>query len=197
MQQHTIFALASCLLFLSHDLSAGKHEVKETIQQGADLFKKGVDKCGDKVDDLKEYVRTYNYKELIQERAVSGPATITHVEFNDYPLAVVARPGERIDGKLHYYLDKDQCKDLKYHRLLIGIHEDGPQTAVGIGLGYLADQENKERFTLHAPKQPGVYQVRFRSVENFTEGEAKKHWLDAEGQAPSAMQTIGVIVVKE
>lgn len=197
MNHHATYIIATCLLFFASDLSAGKPEAKEKIQQAADTFKKGVDKCGDKVDDLKEYVRTYNFKEIVQERAVSGPVTITHVVLNDYPIGYVAKPGERIDGKLHYFLDKEQTKDLKYHRLLLGIDGVGPQTAIGIGLGYLADQENKEKFTLHAPGQPGTYQIRFRSVEALTEGEALKHWGDEKGKAPSAAQTIGVIVVKE
>jgi hypothetical protein len=191
-----IVTFAACSLFFSHDIFAARQEVKEKIQEAAEAFKTGVDKCGDKFEEISEYLRTYDYKGLIHEHATSGPATITHVVLNDYPLAVVAKPGERIEGKLKYLLDTSQTKDLKYHRLLLGLKGVGPQTAVGIGLGYLADKENEETFTLIAPEKPGVYQIRFRSVENYTESEALKHWHDSKGHGPSSEQTIGVIVVK-
>lgn len=175
---------------------ATNSEIKEKVNQATETFRKGIEKCGDKVDDIQQYLRNYDYKGVIKDYVVSGPATVHHLTLNGDNRAVVVRPGERIEGIIKYKIDKERCKDIKYHRLLIGYKNLGPQTTVAAGLGYITDKENENRFTLVAPQKPGLYQIRFRSVENFTETEALKHWTDEDGNEPSIKKTIGIVVVK-
>lgn len=175
--------------------SKEKKQVEEKIKGGidtaADTLKKGVEKTGDKIEDIQTY-----FRKKFHEQTSSGPATVTDVKFNGHSLAAVVKPGERIEGKLKCSLNKDKIKDLKYHRLILGFKGEGAQTSIGSGVGYFADKESKENFVLIAPSTPGLYKVRFRPVESYTEEEALKKWKDNNGQEPGKETTIGLIYVK-
>ncbi len=189
--------LVTVLSVMSSNLAwATTADVKEKINEAADALKKGVDKCGDKMEDIQQYLHNHDFKGVIKDYVSSGPATVFGVTLNGHKRAIVVKPGERIEGTLKYKLDTDRCKDIKYHRLLLGFKDVGPQTTVGVGIGFLADKENEGNFTLIAPQKPGVYQIRFRSVENYTETEAVKHWKDEHGNEPSLRKTVGIVVVK-
>jgi hypothetical protein len=174
-------------------------KIKEAIDTAADKLKSGVEKAGDKIEDVQNYFQNYDWKGVIQEKAAVGPATVTDIKLNGYHRAVIVKPGERIEGELKVLLDKDQIKDIKYHRLVIGLKDAGAQTAFGVGggFGYLVgDREHKESFTLIAPTEPGLYQVRFRPVECLTEHEALKKWNDDKGNQPDGKSTIGFVLVR-
>lgn len=191
-----VFLVTALSVVSSNVAWATTADIKEKINEAADALKGGVDKCGDKIEDIQQYLQSHDFKGVIKDHVSSGPATVSAVTLNGHKRAIVVKPGERIEGKLKYKLDKDRCKDIQYHRILLGLKDVGPQTTVGIGIGFLADKENEETFTLIAPEKPGVYQIRFRSVENYTETEALKHWKDEHGNEPSVKKTVGIVVVK-
>ncbi len=196
MKLKLIFAL---LLVLSSNLAWAKSsesKIKNAIDGAAESLKKGVEKCGDKIEDIQDYLYHYDWKGLFHVKTTSGITTVSEVRLNGHPRVIVVKPGERIKGHLKYTLDKKRCKDLKYHRILLGIKGEGAQTTIGTGVGIIADKESKDNFVLIAPKEPGLYQVRFKSVENYTESEALKKWYNEDGKEPSGNKTIGFIYVK-
>lgn len=166
-------------------------KIKEGIDSAACTLKKGVEKCGDKIEDVQNY-----FRKQFHETVVIGPATVTDVKFNGHHLAAVVKPGERIEGELKCHLDKDKIKDIKYHRLIIGFEGAGAQTSIVNGVGYLAEKDSKGKFVLIAPSEPGLYKVRFRPVESYSEGDALKKWYDENGLEPGGETTMGLIYVK-
>ena len=54
-----------------------------------------------------------------------------------------------------------------------------------------------EKFNLQAPSDPGIYELRFRTVNQASLVDAFSAWQDDKGQEPDASTTIGVILVKE
>jgi hypothetical protein len=191
-----LFTLASSNVAYA---KSSESKIKEAIDNASEKLKAGVEKCGDKIEDVQNYFHNYDWKGVIQEKATFGSATVTGMKFNGHHRAVVVKPGERIEGELKVVLDPNQIKDIKYHRLVIGFKDVGAQTAFGVGggFGYLvSDKEHKEEFTLIAPAQPGLYQVRFRAVESLTETEALKKWTDDNGSQPDGTATIGFVWVK-
>lgn len=174
--------------------SAEKKNTEEKIKSGidtaADTLKRGVEKTGDKIEDIQNY-----FRKKFHEKTVSGMVTVTDVKFNGHNLAAVVKPGERIEGELKCTLSNDKTVDLKYHRLILGFKGEGAQTTIGTGWGHFADKQHKESFVLIAPTKPGLYKVRFRPVESLTEHEALKKWRD-NCQEPGKEATIGLIYVK-
>jgi hypothetical protein len=166
-------------------------KIKDGIDTAAGTLKKGVEKCGDKLEDVQNY-----FRKKFHETTTAGPATVTDVKFNGYHLAAVVKPGERIEGELKCTLDKSKVQDMRYHRLIIGFKDQGAQTSVSNGVGYFTDKESKDKFVLIAPSEPGLYKVRYRPVESYTEGEALKKWRDDKGSEPNSDTTIGLIYVK-
>ncbi len=166
-------------------------KIKDGIDTAAHTLKKGVEKCGDKLEDIQNYCR-----KKFQETTTVGSATVTNVTFNGHHLATIVKPSERIEGELKCILDKSKIQDMRYHRLIIGFKGQGAQTSVSNGVGYFADRESKDKFVLIAPSQPGLYKVRYRPVESYTEGEALKKWRDDKDREPNSDATIGLIYVR-
>lgn len=174
---------------------------KEAASEASDKMKAAYENfkkyTADNYDKFRERVQNYNWKGIFQEKATVGPTTIKDITLNGHHRAVVVKPGERINVEMIAQLDKSQVKDFQYHRVLVGFKGVGPQKAIGQGIGYLAGTESKEEFALIAPSETGFYEIRFRPVEGYREGEAKKHWLDSNQNEPDASSTIGVVLVKE
>jgi hypothetical protein len=166
-------------------------KIKDGIDTTAHALKKGTEKCGDKLEDVQNYFRN-----KFHETTTIGPAVVSDVKFNGHHLVAIVKPGERIEGELKCVLDKSKIQDLRYHRLIIGFKDLGAQTSVSNGFGYFADKESKDKFVLIAPSQPGLYKVRYRPVETYTESEGLKKWRDDEGREPNSDTTIGLIYVK-
>ena len=171
-------------------------EVKDAIDHAAKTLKEEVDKLGENKDALQDYLSHYDWKGMIQDHASSGPATLKHLKMNGHSKIVVVGPGEKIEGGVVCVLDRDACSPLSFYRVVLGIKGEEAQTTIGNELGIVAG-ESLETFSLHAPKNPGLYQVRFRLVEGFRKGKALESWIDEEGKEPDASTTIGVIFVRE
>lgn len=169
--------------------------IKDAIDDAADFLKKGVESVGENIESLQSYLDNYHWKGILQDEAVVGPATLRHLELNGHKRAVAVRPGERIEGIVQCTLDSSKCSSLSFYRIVLGIKGKGPQVAIGNELGAVA-KESLERFSLVAPNERGIYQLRFRVVESLFESSALDAWVDHEGNEPDGTATIGIIVVK-
>lgn len=199
MNKVAIMILGMFTAILPSAAFAADSKTDEFIDKASEQLKEALKKCGDKIDETQKYLQEYDWKGLIP-KPHSGAASITDATFNGKRVACVVKPGERIEGEVAVTLDPEAIKDMKYHRLVIGFNGIGAQTSfgVGAGVGYLVtDTAHNEKFTLIAPKEPGLYQVRFRPVAKTTDAEALTMWKDEQGNAPSASSTIGFIWVKE
>ena len=170
-------------------------KIKDSIDNAAGALKGGVDRLGDNLIAIQDYLDNYHWKGLIQDEATSGAATLKHLQLNGYSRAVVVKPGERIQGVVLCNLDSKQCSSLSLYRVVLGIKGKGAQTTIGNELGIIAG-ESLEDFVLSAPSESGIYQIRYRLVESFTKKAALAAWVDENGDEPSATTTIGVVVVK-
>lgn len=170
-------------------------KIKDAIDDVADFLKKGVDAVGDNIDALQNYLDNYHWKGIVQDEAASGPATLRHLHLNDHRRAIAVRPGEKIEGTIQCALDSSRCSSLSLYRIVLGIKGKGPQTTIGNELGAAA-RETLEKFTLTAPDEPGIYQIRFRVVESLFESSALDSWMDERGNEPDGTTTIGIILVK-
>ncbi len=94
-----------------------------------------MDKIGDNLVDIQNYLDNYDGKGLIQDEAASGAATLKHLQLNGHSRAVVVRPGERVEGIVQCNLDRNKCSALGLYRVVIGISGKGGQTSIGNDLG--------------------------------------------------------------
>lgn len=165
-------------------------KIKDTIDGAACSLKSAIEMVGGDIAAVQDYLDHYHWKGLIEDEASSGVITLKHLQLNGHAKAVVVRPGERIEGVVVSNFNQEQCSSLSYYRVILGIHGLGPQTTICNSLGAFAG-ESLEKFTLIAPAEQGVYQIRFQPTETFFEHNALSAWSD-----PDATATIGVIVVQ-
>lgn len=172
-----------------------ENKIKDWIDDSSEALKNGVAKLGDDFDAIQNYLDNYPWKGLIEEKATSGPATLKHLDLNGHSKAVIARPGERIEGKVTCKLDAEQCSPFSMYRIIIGIKGEGAQAVIGNEFGLVAGK-SRENFTIIAPEKPGMYQIRFRSIEALSKTTALDAWKDERGDEPDGKTTIGLIFVK-
>jgi len=170
-------------------------KVKEFIDQSADALKHGIDKLGDDSAKIQEYVENYAWKGIIQDKATSGAETLSHMRLNHRGNVIAVRPGEKVEGKVICSLNSELAHTLSVYRVVIGLHGKGPQTTIGASLG-AASGSSKEKFSFKAPLEPGIYQIRFRTADNYLESKALDAWVDEHGNEPDASTTIGIIYVR-
>ncbi len=191
----TIMLLVLCMAGSSLIAKNTEDKIKDAIESAADSLKSGMHKLGDDASAIQDYFNHYHWKGVIEAKTTSGQATLSHLKMNGHSRAVVVKPGEPINGEVHCSFERDQCSSICFYRVVLGINGEGAQTTIGNTLGAIAGK-SKEHFVLIAPEKPGLYQLRFRTVEKFTETEALKAWVDDHGDEPSATTTIGFIYVK-
>lgn len=170
-------------------------KTKEYVAKMQDSVNNELEKLGEDFDEIQNYLENYPWKGILQDKVSSGAVTLKHLYLNDHPKVLCVKPGERIEGKVHCHLDKDQCSSLSMYRVVLGFVGEDPQTTIGNELGIVAGH-SKETFTLIAPSKPGIYQLRFRLVDSFFKGKALDAWKDEKGNEPDASTTIGIVVVK-
>jgi hypothetical protein len=170
-------------------------KIQYFVTDVSDSLKKTVDKIGDDRVEIQNYLDHHYWKGLVREEATSGAVTLKHLQLNDHPKAVVVKPGEKITGIVECHLDREQCSALSLYRVVLGIKGQGAQTTIGNELGIVAGK-TLEQFTLVAPTEPGIYQIRFKLVVSFFEENALHAWVDDKGNEPEGTTTIGIICVK-
>ena len=169
--------------------------VKDAIDSVAKTLKKEVDKLGENKEAIQNYLNNYDWKGIVQDHASSDPVTLKHLKMNGQSKAVAVLPGEKIDCEVRCDLDREKCSAFSLYRVVMGIKGEGAQTTIGNELGIVAG-ESVERFSLHAPSQPGFYEVRFKVVKSLRENKAIESWKDDHGKEPKASTTVGIIFVK-
>lgn len=140
------------------------------------------------------YLSQYPWLGLIMDELTYGPITISDVHLNKgCPLAIV-KPGDIVHGDLRYRVDSTDQEAFHRYHLCVGLAGIGAQDCVTHTWG-IWDSKGKGRFTLKAPLEPGVYEVRFVYHEAPTCEEARSIWNNAIGE-PSSFATIGAILVE-
>ena len=189
--------IAVCFIAAPNLITAKTIEetIKDSIDKLSDTLKNAVEEIGDDIEGIQRYLDHYHFRGIVEEKATSGPATLKHIKLNGHRRAVAVRPGERIEASVKCSYDSEACSALSYYRVVVGMKGLGPQTTTGNHLGVTAG-ESHEKFVLIAPSNPGLYQIRFRTVEALLESTAFQAWTDEKGNEPDGTTTIGLIFVK-
>lgn len=187
-----LYIVIAIFLFAGPNLvnASVEDKIKKTVDQAADSIKSAVDSIGNDISAVQNYFDNYHWKGIMQEEATSGVATLRNLHLNGHGVAVAVKPGERIVGEVDCSIDREACSSLGYYRVVIGIHNRGGQTTIGNSVG-LSAGESHEQFVLIAPSEPGLYQIRFQTVDAYFESSALSEWNDPDGTT-----TIGLILVK-
>lgn len=170
-------------------------KVKSAIDTISDELKKAVDNLGSDIDAIQKYLDHYHWKGLLEKQTSNGPVTLSDLKLNGHNRVIAVNPGERIEADVRCTYDTNKVSAFTYYRVVVGLKGVGGLTTIGNTIGSAAG-DTIQRFTFTAPTTPGFYQVRFRTVEKWTETEALKEWIDTAAQEPDATTTIGVIYVK-
>jgi DNA-binding ferritin-like protein (Dps family) len=170
-------------------------KIKDTIDNISESLKKEIDQLGNDFKASQDYLDNYKWKGMIQGKATSGPITLSNLRLNEHHRATAVLPGSLIGTDVSCFIDPDKASALTFYRVVIGFKGVGPQTTLCNCLGASCGTKFEE-FQLEAPTKPGVYEIRFRTVEKLLEHDALNAWKDENGEEPDASTTIGVIVVK-
>lgn len=169
--------------------------IKGWVEESSDAIKNGIDELGDDLNAIQDYLNHYHWKGVLEDKATSGPATLKHLELNDHSRAVAVKAGEKIDAEVTCIIDPEQCSIFGLYRIVVGIKGVGPQAVIGNESGLLAGK-SRETFTLKAPDKPGIYEIRFKSVNAYLQSTAIHAWQDEAGNEPDGTTTIGIIIVQ-
>lgn len=176
-------------------LSEAEAKLKRASERAEAALKSALEKIKDDAQAVRDYLSNHCWKDIIHDDAVSGPVTLKNLTLNGYPKAVLAQPGETVEATVDCNLDREKCNSLSFYRIVVGLKGVGAQTTIGNELGIVAGP-SKEKFSLVAPQEPGIYQIRYTVAETVFEKKARHSWVDKKGNEPSAATTIGVIVVQ-
>ena len=103
-----------------------------------------------------------------------------------------ASPGQTIDGHTQFVYQFPERGEGTLNQILLGINNEKRAQAC-IDAGFVVSK-GKEFFKLTAPKEPGVYYVRFRYAQEFGCNEKAKDWWTMDG-VPNEMTNVGIIIV--
>ncbi len=183
------------------DVEHIKDKFDESVDQIANSLQDATHKLQDEIrylgnnkNAISNTVKKYNWNQWIPDQAAYGPATLSNLKLGNGKKAVVAKPGQQIEGEVVCNLDRKQCSALSLYRVVLGIKNQGGQTTVFNHFGLRAGRET-DHFTLVAPKEKGVYEVAFRVVEAAREGTALQSWDDRDENGWGEPVVIGVIIV--
>jgi hypothetical protein len=143
-------------------------------------------------DKISDYFKDFPGIGLVSDEITYGPVTVSHIHINHADKLAIASPGEQLHGSLKYKIDSTQS-NLDLHHLIIGIKGIGPQDCVMHSLD-IFNSKGKGTFTLTAPSEPGVYEVRILYNEGLICSDAWKDWNNG-SKRPSHNATVGIIVV--
>jgi hypothetical protein len=141
-----------------------------------------------------EYLEECPWIGLVADYITLGPIKISKVSIHHGDKIAYVSPGKTIHGKLKYEISADDLESLHFYHLTVGFKHQGAQDCVTHNLG-VWDAKGKGKFTLKAPEEPGVYEVRFLLTEGLTCAGAYEAWDSSHGK-PSSAATIGVLIVE-
>lgn len=180
------------------DKDAVKSKLDEKVDQVADSLEKArgiiqdeMSQFGSNIKMVQQRLNQYEWKQYIPERATSGVASLSDLRLNGHRKVVVARPGEPIKAQVICDYDRDECSALKVYRVVVGIKNKGAQVSIGKHIGLRAGKELEE-FEIMAPKDPGIYEIGFKTVQAAFESDAMHEWNEGSN---SQIRRIGLIIV--
>lgn len=191
----TVLILASiCAVCFPSLVFAKKFQdkTKGAIENASKYLQDKVDATAEGMAKAQEYFDHYPWKGIIQERVSCGAITLSDLKMNGDHRVAVLYPGQWIEGRIRCALDPNKCSTFAGYQIMLGFPGIGPQTSFSKRFA----GETDETFNLMAPEDPGVYELRFRVVEQMTEFGLFEHWRDERGAEPGASTTIGVVIVK-
>lgn len=140
------------------------------------------------------YISNYPWLGLIMDEVTYGPITVSHVHLNKGSQLAIVKAGEVVHGTLQYRVDSTDQEAFHRYHLVVGLKNVGAQDCVTHTYG-IWDSSGKGNFTLKAPLEPGLYEIRFFYQEAPTCEEARSVWNTDIGE-PSSFATIGAIIVE-
>lgn len=143
-------------------------------------------------DRLNEWIHSYPYIGLVTEEVTYGPIALKKLNLENKGRVVIAKPGETVFGTVHYRVDADKLDTLHLHHIILGIEGKDSQTCLTHALG-VWDAQGRVHFSISAPPERGVYELRFDYQTALTCSEASKEWRK---EPPSAKATVGIIIVE-
>lgn len=132
------------------------------------------------------------YIGLVSNKVAYGPITLKRFDLAHKGRVVIAKPGEKIHGTVDYKVDASELDSLHLHHVVLGIKRENDQICLVHSLG-IWDKKGKTHFSIVAPHERGVYEVRFDYQTSSTCDEAIKNWNEA---PPSSGATVGIIIVE-
>ncbi len=170
-------------------------QIAASLQEATHSLEQEISHLGNNKNRIQDVVKKYNWNKWLPDQASYGPATLSGLKLGGVKKAIVAKPGQKIEGEVVCSLDRKECSALSLYRVVLGIKNKGGQTTVFNHFGIRAGKET-DHFTLTAPKEKGVYQVGFRVVEAAREGTAIQAFDDRNNENGwGEPVTIGVIIV--
>src|SRR5438876_243646 len=85
-----------CMGFLPLQAKDLQDKVKKGIDDVSEFFKKEVDHIAGDAAAVQAYFDHYTWKGVIEDHTTIGVATLSHLQLNGHPKAVVVHPGEKI-----------------------------------------------------------------------------------------------------
>lgn len=163
------------------DLASIEEKIKEQIEEfGSDIAR------------LQEYLIEQT-KSLLKDRTDKG-ITLHDLMLNGKQPAIVVKPGDSIFGRVDCQVDENELEKETFYRVLVGFNDQ--ETAPTSILNIEGDdaKTTTQNFVLVAPKDPGIYRVAFKTIEQKDRDDAFESWTNEEAKNT---KTVGFIVVRE
>ena len=118
---------------------------------------------------------------------------LSNFAFSNGRRYTIINPGDEIIGQVDFKIDKKKLSLFRIHYFIIGLFPNGPQSCLVKSYG-LQDSQGTARFSLTAPEDKGIYQIRFSHGTGITCKQAKKAWWHKHIHPANTM--MGIVVVK-
>lgn len=132
-------------------------------------------------------------KGMITDQVEYDGIELSNFAFSNGKKYAVFHSGDEILGQVDFKINKKDLSLFRIHYFIIGLFPNGPQSCLVKSYG-LRDSQGTARFSLIAPKDKGVYQIRFSHGTGVSCKQAKKAWWDKHIHPAKTM--MGIIVVK-
>lgn len=143
-------------------------------------------------EKINEWINECPYIGLVAKEVTYGPISLKNFDLEDKGRVVIAQPGEVIKGTVHYKVKADQLESWHLHHIILGIKGQGGQECITHALGAW-DTHGKASFSLTAPLEKGIYEIRFDYQTSVTCNDACELWRE---DPPSSNATVGIIIIE-
>lgn len=143
--------------------------------------------------DIKKYTNEMPAIGMIMDKVEYDGVTLSNFRFQNGKKYIICSPNDSVTAHVEYEIDSDKLATFHLHHFIYGLDPSGPQGDLFKTLGF-RDSTGDAEFTLKAPKEKGLYQVRFCHGEGVTYEKAKDAWLK-KGNPPEKT-IMGVVLVR-